>query len=147
MGGNIKGCSEGLEITSPLLAQCRRNRREGIINLPPQSTDDGHAYRSDQCEEVLLAGVPLNSLRLPFRQEKGYCRLVDAHERLAAAVAEERDGPVEVVSDEREIMARGVDRPRVHLAEAVRRRPAHRVVDAAVVVDPHGRVVPPVRTS
>ena len=70
--------------------------------------------------------------------------VIDAHEGLAAAVAEDRHGAVRVVADEREVAAGLVDGPGVDLGEAVRGRPAHRVVDAAVVVHAHRGVVPPV---
>jgi len=71
-------------------------------------------------------------------------RMPHPHEGLAAPVGEKGHGAVEVVAHDREVDALGVDRPGVHLAEAVGRGVAHRVGDPAVVVHADAGVVPPV---
>ena len=74
-------------------------------------------------------------------------RVVDGHPRLAAAVRESRHRAGPMVADHAVVGAAAVHRPGVHVAEAVRRREAHRVEDARIVGDPHAGVGPPVEAA
>ncbi len=71
-------------------------------------------------------------------------RVVDAHEGLTAAVAEEGDRALQVVPRPREIRALRIHGPPVHLGEAVAGRELHRIDEPRVVPGLHRRVRPPV---
>ena len=71
-------------------------------------------------------------------------RVIDPHERLAAAVAEERHRPLPVIPGAAQIDARGVHRPGVHVREPVAGGVRHRVAELRVVPHLHCRVGPPV---
>ena len=71
-------------------------------------------------------------------------RVIHRHVRLAAPVAEARHGSELVVADDGVVGALRIDRPRIDIGEAVRRRVRHRIDDPAVVVHLHTGVRPPV---
>ena len=71
-------------------------------------------------------------------------RVVDAHERLAAAVHEHGHGPLRLVGHEAPVDAARIDRPRLDLGEAMAGGETHRVLDARIVPDTDARVAPPV---
>src|SRR5437879_11193269 len=70
----------------------------------------------------------------------------DTHERLSAAVHEQRHRSVRLVTDHTQIVPKLVHRPGLHLSKSVRSRKPHRILHSRIIPDFDARIVPPIET-
>ena len=90
-----------------------------------------------------LLGGKLGDIRI-MHDTRARAGMVDAHERLTRAVAEERHRALQVIPGPAEVDPLPVHGPRIDLGEAVGGRELHRIDEPRVVPDLDGGVRPPV---